>query len=123
MTPLLRRLYRLAKNARLRYPLGRSCAMLNRHYNDGFGAGCTDDAEVEYMRRMQPSTATRWARHWLAGGAMKNGLRTRAEQAAYRADYWKRYGDIVNKMRREDRARLREEAKALRSAETRGEGR
>jgi hypothetical protein len=69
MTPLIRRLHKLAKRHHLPNALGRALVLANRHYNDG-GRGWDED-EVAFMRRVQPETARRWLLHWSRGGSLK----------------------------------------------------
>jgi hypothetical protein len=81
MTPLLARLYALARRHRLSFPLGRAAAAVNRHYNDGVDK--TDRGEVALMKSFQSSTALRWETHWDSGGSLKR-LTSRESQLADR---------------------------------------
>jgi len=78
MTPLLRRLHKLAKKHHLPNAFGRAIVLANRHYNDGWASNGIAFSfpgqhrnEVLFMRRVRPETARRWLLHWSQGGSIK----------------------------------------------------
>ena len=100
MTPLLAKMYDLAKRVNLSFPLGRAAAMVNRFYNDGRGnLGWTEEEWIAHMRTFQISTARKWRDHWLGNGSLKKLGMTREEQLAERR--------VKDRERRRDRKDVR----------------
>ena len=75
----------IAKAAKLKNPVGRTCYIINRINNGGFSgwssggsqeywapSGVDAERVLEKMKTIKPETAFRWLKHWRAGGSLKS---------------------------------------------------
>lgn len=98
-TPLVQKLFEIAKNHGWSYPLGRAYYATNRTYNGGLGRyasfydrsdGSTDyrlGAQIKCMRDCRVDTAKRWIAHVRNGGSLKSMNRSVIEESKRRKDY------------------------------------
>jgi hypothetical protein len=118
-TKLIDRLHKLAVENGLSCPMGRALAMTNRHYNDGWGSTSYDvsggpKSDLDAMRRMSDARAQRWLKHWSEGGSLRKLGISCDEQLRRRRERYNEMKDVINRYRRVDAARRREEKKDLR---------
>jgi hypothetical protein len=78
-----KRFLAIARKARLSCPKGRALYLENRVQNNGVGRLTWAPTELDILRGIKPSTATRWCEHWKAGGSIRVLSRTIAEQSAF----------------------------------------